>query len=199
MILLAGYGLYYIALEFFAGLSWVMFIGTPMFLTANLLRQVRRILQRVFVATTCRDGQVLRFVHACSNIMSALLTVCVAVPWGRCVGDSGLSGSCRCCCGGVAVNGAHTLSRSGAAIACVSEARMTAPLLGVQESQHAWAWSLAVNLFSWYMQVRPDLPARLTFRGRLCLGRPLTSITPPSFAVLEPFDGLDIRSAAFDA
>ena len=27
---------------------------------------------------------------------------------------------------------------------------------GLQESEYAWAWSLGVNLFSWYMQVRPD-------------------------------------------
>ena len=42
LLLIAVYGLYYITLEFFAGLSWVICIGTPMYLTANLLCQVRR-------------------------------------------------------------------------------------------------------------------------------------------------------------
>jgi hypothetical protein len=42
LILIATYGLYYTTLEFVAGLSWLLFIGVPMILTANLLRQVRR-------------------------------------------------------------------------------------------------------------------------------------------------------------
>ena len=40
LVLIVLYGLYYTTLEFFAGLSWLLFIGTPMFLTANLLYQV---------------------------------------------------------------------------------------------------------------------------------------------------------------
>ena len=39
----------------------------------------------------------------------------------------------------------------------MSVAKLMALLLGVQESRYAWAWSLGVNLFSWYMQVRPEL------------------------------------------
>ncbi len=75
LILVAGYGLYYIALEFFAGLSWVLFIGTPMYLTANLLRQVRSIAARPICIQVLRDAQVLRL---CTWLQ--IMTLCKLMP-----------------------------------------------------------------------------------------------------------------------
>jgi len=73
LILIGGYGLYYTALEFSAGLSWLLFIGTPMYLTANLLRQVRCIsrasCQR---GCGCCNAHLRRFAHACSSRVARL-------------------------------------------------------------------------------------------------------------------------------
>jgi len=41
-VLLVAYGAYYIVLEWFAGLTWAVFVALPMYLTANILYQVSR-------------------------------------------------------------------------------------------------------------------------------------------------------------
>ncbi len=39
-VLVTGYGAYYIVLEWFAGLSWSICVGLPLYVTANVFYQV---------------------------------------------------------------------------------------------------------------------------------------------------------------
>lgn len=81
---------------------------------------------------------------------------------------------------------------------CVSTLRSTlcretnltnAAALGTQEIQHAWAWSLGVNILSWYMQVRPVSCLTVRFPSP-------PKLQPEYQPQLEPFAGTSSSPSA---